>query len=87
LLDIGLPNLNGIEAAKQMCQVAPRTTILFVTLNSDADLVRAAFRSGAKRYLLEADAGTDLWPAIKAVLQGKQFVSSGLVGRAEPNSN
>ena len=79
LLDIGLPNLNGIEAAKQIRQVAPDTKILFLTLNSDADVVRAALDTGAKGYVLKADAGSELWPAIEAALRSDQFVSSGLV--------
>jgi len=78
LLDIGLPHLNGIEAAKQIRQVVPGTTILFLTLNRDADVVREALSTGAKGYVLKADAGKELWPAIEAVLQGKQYVSSGL---------
>ena len=81
LLDIGLPNLNGIEAAKQIRQVVPGTRILFLTLNNDPDVVRAALDTGAKGYVLKRDAGSELWPAIEAVLQGKQFISSGLVGR------
>ena len=80
LLDIGLPNLNGIEAARRIRQVAPGTKILFLTVDSDADMVQAALSSGAQGYVLKADAGSELWPAIEAVLQGKQYVSSGLVG-------
>jgi DNA-binding NarL/FixJ family response regulator len=79
LLDIGLPNLNGIEAAKRIGQLAPGTKILFLTLNSDADVVREALDTGAKGYVLKADAGSELWPAVEAVLRSDQFVSSGLV--------
>jgi len=78
LLDIGLPQLNGIEAARQIRQSAPDTAILFLTMNSDADLVRAALDTSAKGYVLKADAGSELWPAIEAVLQGKHYVSMGL---------
>jgi DNA-binding NarL/FixJ family response regulator len=87
LLDMGLPHLNGIEAAKQICQVVPGTKILFLSQNNDADVVRAALRSGGRGYVLKADAGSELWPAIEAVLQGKQFVSSGLAGRVQTNLN
>jgi DNA-binding NarL/FixJ family response regulator len=83
LLDIGLPHLNGIEAAKQICQVVPSAKIVFLTLNGDAEVVRGALNSGGKGYVLKADAGRELWPAIEAVLQGKQFVSSGLDGRTQ----
>ena len=81
LLDIGLPHLNGIEAAKRIRQVVPGTKILFLTVHSDAEVVRAALSSGAKGYLLKADARSELWPAIEAVLRGDEFVSSGLPGR------
>jgi two-component system NarL family response regulator len=81
LLDIGLPHLSGIEAAKQICQVVPGTKILFLSQNNDADVVRAALSNGAQGYVLKADAGKELLPAIEAVLQGERFVSSGLAGR------
>ena len=78
LLDIGLPHLNGIEAAKQIHQILPTTTILFVTMNKDKESVQAALSNGAMGFLLKTDAEKELWPAIQAVLQGKRFVSSGV---------
>ena len=80
LLDIGLPSLNGIEVAKRIFQVVPGSKILFLTVNNDADVVRAASNTGAKGYLLKSDAGTEFWPGIEAVLQDKQFFSSGVDG-------
>ena len=82
LLDIGLPKLNGIEAARRIRQVVPDTKIIFLTLNRDADLLQAALDSSANGYVLKANAASELRPAIEAVLQGQQFVSSGLVDRA-----
>jgi len=79
LLDIGLPKLNGIEAAKQIRQLVPDTKILFLTLINDADVPLTALRSGAHGYVLKSDAGSELLPAIEAVLQGEQYVSSGVV--------
>ena len=79
LLDIGLPSLNGIEAAKRIRQTVPGTRILFLTQNRDPDVARVALDTNAKGYVLKADAGSELWPAIEAVLHGKQYVSSGLV--------
>jgi len=79
LLDIGLPKLDGIEAAKQIRQVLPGAKILFLTLNRDPDVVQVALDTGAKGYVLKADAGSELYPAIEAVLQGKRYVSSGVV--------
>lgn len=75
LLDIGLPKLNGIEAASQLCQLIPGVKIVFVTQYNDPDVVRTAFSNGARGYLLKADAGSDLLPAIEAVLRGEVFVS------------
>ena len=81
LLELALPKLNGIETANRICQVAPGTKILFLTVNSEADVVEAALDSGAQGYVLKTDARSELWPAIEAVLQGKEYISSGLAGR------
>ena len=81
LLDIGLPTLNGIEAAKQIRQHAPNSKILFVSENRSADIAGEAFSTGAGGYLVKSDAKTELLPAVKAVLQGKRFVSAGLLGQ------
>jgi DNA-binding NarL/FixJ family response regulator len=78
LLDIGLPHLNGIEAAKQIHQILPTATILFVTMHKGKELVQAALGNGAIGFVLKTDAEKELWPAIQAVLQSKQFVSSGV---------
>ena len=80
LLDIGLPKLNGIEAARQIRQRSPSSKIIFLSQNSDLDIVRAAFDTGASGYVRKIDAGRELLPAVDAVLGGKQFVSSGLEG-------
>ncbi len=78
LLDIGLPKLNGIEAARQIRQRSPSSKIIFLSQNSDLDVVRAALGTGALGYVLKTDAGRELLPAMDAVLRGKQFVSSSL---------
>ena len=78
LLDIGLPTLNGIEAARQIRKLTPRSKILFVTQESSADVVQAAMDSGGQGYILKARAVIDLLPAVEAVLEGRQFLSSGL---------
>jgi DNA-binding NarL/FixJ family response regulator len=78
LLDIGLPNLNGLEAANRIRQVAPSAKILFLTQNNDRDMVRAALSSGAQGYVLKTDAGSELLPAVAGVLGGDDFVSSGI---------
>jgi hypothetical protein len=78
LLDIGLPKLNGLEAARQIRNLAPESKILFLTQESSADVIQDALTLGALGYVVKAHAGTELLPAVNAVLQGKQFVSSGL---------
>ena len=78
LLDIGLPNLNGLEAANRIRQVVPSAKILFLTQNNDRDIVRAALSSGAQGYVLKTDAGSELLPAVAGVLGGDDFVSSGI---------
>jgi DNA-binding NarL/FixJ family response regulator len=75
LLDIGLPTLNGIEAAHRISQLAPAAKILFVSQDNDADVVTAALSNGAKGYVRKENALTDLFPAIEAVLHGDRFVS------------
>jgi DNA-binding NarL/FixJ family response regulator len=85
VLDIGLPALNGIEAAHQMFRLIPSTTILFVSQNNDADVVGVALNNGAKGYVLKVDAGKELLPAVEAVLRGEYFSSAGVTQRrAEP---
>ena len=78
LLDIGLPTLNGLEAANRIRQVAPDAKIIFLTQNSDRDVVRAALSTGARGYVLKTDAGGELYPAMVGVLDSDKFVSSGI---------
>jgi DNA-binding NarL/FixJ family response regulator len=80
MLDIGLPSLNGIDAARQIRKLFPKIKILFVSQESSAVVVREALALGALGYVVKAHAGSELLPAVEAVLQGRQFVSSGLSG-------
>jgi len=73
LLDIGLPNLNGLEAAKCIRQVAPEAGILFLTQQNDEDIKRAALSTGAQGYILKTHACTELLPAVAGVLGGDDF--------------
>jgi DNA-binding NarL/FixJ family response regulator len=86
LLDVGLPSLNGIEAARQMRKLSHKSKILFVSQESSADVVQGAFSLGALGYVVKAHAGSELLAAVDAVCQGKRFVSAGLAGHilAEP---
>jgi DNA-binding NarL/FixJ family response regulator len=78
LIDIGLPTLNGIEAARRIHKLVPECKLLFLSQESSPDIVQEAFNSGARGYVVKAHAGSELLTAVKAVLQGRQFVSSGL---------
>ena len=80
VLDIGLPKLNGIEVALRIRQVSPSSKIVFLSHNNDLDVVRAALSTGARGYVHKTDAGSELLPAVYAVLRGKQFVSSSIKG-------
>jgi CheY-like chemotaxis protein len=76
LLDIGLPSLNGIEAARRIRSVSPNSKILFVSENHSSDVIEEALRTGALGYVVKSDAASDLLLAVEAVLQGKRFVSA-----------
>ncbi len=78
LLDIGLPSLNGIEAARRIRQVSPASKILFVSENRSADIAEEALSTGSGGYVVKSDAAGELLPAVKAVLEGKRFLSSSL---------
>jgi len=78
LLDIGLPTLNGIEAARRIRKLAPESKILFLSQETSADVVQEALSLGARGYVVKTNAGSDLLPAIEAVLRDRQFVSSGV---------
>ena len=78
LLDIGLPKLNGVEAARRIRKVAPAAKILFLSQESSPEVIREAFSLGALGYVHKPRSQTDLLPAIDAVLRGQQFVGSGL---------
>jgi DNA-binding NarL/FixJ family response regulator len=81
LLDIALPSLNGIEAARRICKVCPNSKILFVTENRAVDVAEEALSAGAVGYVVKSDAESDLLPAVKAVLEGKRFISASLAGQ------
>jgi DNA-binding NarL/FixJ family response regulator len=90
LLDIGLPTLNGIEAARQIRKLVPKAKIIFLSQESSHDVVQEALSLGALGYVVKTLAGSELLPAVKAVLGGNQFVSGGVTGQdsaAAPDSS
>jgi len=81
LLDIGLPKLNGIEAARRIREQSPKSKILFFSENRSPQIVEEALSTGAGGYLLKSDGARELFTAIEALLQGKPFLSSSLAGQ------
>jgi DNA-binding NarL/FixJ family response regulator len=75
VLDVAMPTLNGIEAARQISAKLPQTAIVFLSMHSDESYVLKALKSGAKAYLLKDSAEYDLINAIRAVSEGKAFFS------------
>jgi len=78
LLDVGLPKIDGVEAAARIRTVAPDAKILFLTQYDSPDFVRAALRAGALGYVLKVDVGSELLRAAMAVVRGEQYLSSGV---------
>jgi len=75
VMDIGMPNLNGIEAAAQITQAHPEMSIVMLSMHSDESYVLRALKAGAKGYLLKDSAETDLIRAVRSVAESKSFFS------------
>jgi DNA-binding NarL/FixJ family response regulator len=85
LLDIGLPVLNGIEAARQIKKVCPDSRILFVSQETSADIVEEALKAGGEGYVCKMDAGAELLAAIDSVIRGERYVSKSLSSTLRSN--
>jgi two-component system response regulator NreC len=75
VMDIAMPNLNGIEAARQIVNRNPRTAIAILSMHSDESYVIRALKAGARAYLLKDSAEADLLAAVRALTDGKSFFS------------
>ena len=75
LLDIGLPTLSGIEAARQIRKLAPESKIIFLSQESSAEIVQEALSLGAWGYVVKTMAESELLTAVETVISGKKFVS------------
>jgi DNA-binding NarL/FixJ family response regulator len=82
LLDIGLPKLNGIEAARQIEKLCPKSRILFLSEDSSTDVMQEALNTGGYGYVVKSDAGRELLSAVEAVVRGEQFVGRRFAGYA-----
>jgi DNA-binding NarL/FixJ family response regulator len=75
LLDIGLPSLNGVEVARRLRDLTPKSKIIFLSQETTAVLVKEAIALGAWGYVFKSNAEGDLLPAIDAALSGRKYVS------------
>ncbi len=75
IMDIAMPNLNGIEAARQIVNQSPKPAIAILSMHSDESYVIRALKAGARAYLLKDSAEADLLAAVRALTEGKSFFS------------
>lgn len=75
IMDVAMPDINGVEATRQIRQNSPHTKVLFLTMHKDSAYVREGLRAGAKGYLLKDSIDTELIAAVRAVARGEGFLS------------
>jgi DNA-binding NarL/FixJ family response regulator len=80
VMDIGLPKLNGLEAARQIRKLSPESKILFLSQESSEETVLEAICIGAMGYVVKFDAGSELLVAAEAVLRGERFIGARFAG-------
>jgi two-component system, NarL family, response regulator NreC len=81
LLDISLPGISGIEAARRIRSLSPNSRIIFLSQHDSRQMVEDAVRAGGHGYVAKMDAGSELLKAIRAVREGKRFVSERIVSQ------
>lgn len=75
LVDVGMPLLNGLDAGRELKKLMPRIKLIFLTMNTDADIASEAFRIGASGYLLKNSQGEELLQAVRNALRGTSYVT------------
>lgn len=75
VLDIGMPNMNGLNAGQRLKQLLPSVRLIYLTMNQDPDMAAEAFRLGASAYLLKNSAGAELVQALRQVVRGGSYVT------------
>ncbi len=78
VMDVAMPELNGIEATRRMSETAPRTRVLALSMHKDSVYVREILRAGARGYLLKDAVDEDLIAAVRAVSRGEGYLSPGV---------
>lgn len=75
ILDISMPLLNGMEAARQIKKLIPTSKLIFLTMHADATYAREAFEAGGSGYLLKRSAASELKQAIQTVMKGRRYLT------------
>jgi DNA-binding NarL/FixJ family response regulator len=75
LLDISMPTLNGLDAARELRRVLPSVRVIFLTMNEDADVAAEAFRAGASAYLLKRSVASELKAAVAEVMNQRYYIT------------
>jgi two-component system response regulator NreC len=78
IMDVTMPELNGIEATRRLAEVSPRTRVLALSMHKDSVYVREILRAGARGYLLKDSSDADLLAAVRAVAKGEGYISPGV---------
>ncbi|HLY18753.1 MAG TPA: response regulator transcription factor [Bryobacteraceae bacterium] len=78
VMDVGMPELNGIEATRRLADLSPRTRVLALSMHKDSVYVREILRAGARGYLLKDSIASDLLAAVRAVSRGEGYLSPGV---------
>ena len=76
IIDVGMPELNGLETTRQLLKMLPQTEVLILTMHENEQIVREVLDAGARGYVLKSDAGRDLVTAVEALCQHRTFFSS-----------
>ena len=76
IVDIGMPELNGLDATRHILKESPQTEVLILTMHQSEEVVREVLKAGARAYVLKSDADQNLVAAIEALLQHKPFLTS-----------
>jgi DNA-binding NarL/FixJ family response regulator len=85
LVDISMPGLNGLDAARGITEKSPASKLIFVTMHSNEAYVREAFRVGASGYVLKSSAASELAHAVNTVMNGGTYIASAIRHRVQPS--
>ncbi|HUE20989.1 MAG TPA: response regulator transcription factor [Bryobacteraceae bacterium] len=78
VMDVAMPELNGIEATRRVADVSPRSRVLALSMHKDSVYVREILRAGARGYLLKDSVSSDLLAAVRAIARGEGYLSPGV---------